>query len=100
MLLSTGYISTSAQPESFSPPASPASPYREVVNNYCVTCHNENLRTADLLLDQADVENVSLNPEVWNKVAEKLRAGAMPPAACRDPIRPSMIPSPPIWRPS
>ena len=79
MLLSTGYISTSAQPESFSPPP-PASPYREVVNRYCVTCHNANLRTADLLLDQADVENVSLNPEVWNKVAEKLRAGAMPPA--------------------
>ena len=80
VLLSTGYLQTSAQSESSSPPASPASPYREVVNSYCVTCHNENLRTADLLLDQADVDNVSLNLEVWTKVAEKLRAGAMPPA--------------------
>ena len=78
--LGTGHLQISAQSESSSPPPSPASPYREVVNRYCVTCHNENLRTADLLLDQADVENVSLDPEVWNKVAEKLRAGAMPPA--------------------
>ncbi len=80
VLLGTGSIQTSGQTESSSPPPSPASPYREVVNTYCVTCHNENLRTADLLLDQADVENVSRDPEVWNKVAEKLRAGAMPPA--------------------
>ena len=78
VLLGTGSLQTSAQTESSSP--APASPYREVVNRYCVTCHNENLRTADLLLDQADVENVSLNLEVWTKVAEKLRAGAMPPA--------------------
>ncbi len=80
VLFGPGYLQTSAQTESSSPPSSPASPYREVVNSYCVTCHNENLRTADLLLDQADVENVSQDPEVWNKVAEKLRAGAMPPA--------------------
>ena len=80
VLLGTGSIQTSAQTESSSPPPAPASPYREVINGYCVTCHNENLRTADLLLDQADVDNVSLNPEVWTKVAEKLRAGAMPPA--------------------
>ncbi len=81
VLLGTGYLQTSAQSESSSPPSPPASPYREVLNRYCVTCHNANLRTADLLLDQADVENLSLDPEVWNKVAEKLRAGAMPPAS-------------------
>ncbi len=82
VLLGTGYLQTSAQSESSSPPSPPASPYREVLNRYCVTCHNANLRTADLLLDQADVENLSLDPEVWNKVAEKLRAGAMRATSC------------------
>ncbi len=60
--------------------ASPAaSPYRAVLNRYCVTCHNERLKTADLLLDQADVEHPGAAPELWEKVARKLRARAMPP---------------------
>ena len=28
-----------------------------LVTKNCVTCHNEKLRTADLLLDQADISN-------------------------------------------
>ena len=54
--------------------------YRAVLDQYCVTCHNDRARTAGLLLDQADVENVDQGPEVWEKVLKKLRAGAMPPA--------------------
>jgi hypothetical protein len=51
-----------------------------VLNNYCVGCHNERVRTAELLLDKADVENISKEPEIWEKVVKKLRTGAMPPA--------------------
>ena len=29
--------------------------FREVVNTYCLGCHNERVRAAGLLLDQADV---------------------------------------------
>ena len=54
--------------------------YRAVLDQYCVTCHNQTARTAELLLDQADVENIDQGPEVWEKVLKKLRAGAMPPA--------------------
>jgi mono/diheme cytochrome c family protein len=57
----------------------PASAHRALVNRYCVTCHNERLRTAELTLDTADVDAVSRNAEVWEKVVRKLRAGAMPP---------------------
>ena len=53
--------------------------YRTVLNQYCVTCHNERLKTADLLLDQADAEHPSTAPELWEKVILKLRARAMPP---------------------
>ena len=61
-------------------PSSQVSPHRELLNRYCVTCHNETLRTAELLLDQAEVEDVGKNPQVWQKVVGKLQVGAMPPA--------------------
>ncbi len=64
------------------PPPNPAPP-REVLDKYCVTCHNQRLKTAGLTLDTADVSNVAGNAEVWEKVIRKLRAGAMPPGAAR-----------------
>ena len=54
--------------------------YRALLDRYCVTCHNERLRTAELQLDTADVADVATDPALWEKVARKLRAGAMPPA--------------------
>jgi hypothetical protein len=56
------------------------SPQRALLNRYCVTCHNERLKTAQLMLDAANVEDVREHADVWEKVARKLRAGAMPPA--------------------
>ena len=58
--------------------ASTATP-RALLDQYCVTCHNERAKTAGLLLDKADPTNVSLDAETWEKVVRKLRAGAMPP---------------------
>ena len=52
---------------------------RALLDQYCVTCHNQKLKTAGLLLDKADPTNVSLDPETWEKVVRKVRAGAMPP---------------------
>ena len=52
---------------------------RALLDQYCVTCHNERLRTADLALDTLDVDNVGMAPQVWESVVRKLRAGAMPP---------------------
>jgi mono/diheme cytochrome c family protein len=59
---------------------SPSSTYRAVLDQYCVVCHNQQLRTAELMLDKADVTDVRKDAEVWEKVLDKLRAGAMPPA--------------------
>ena len=59
---------------------SPASQQRALLNRYCVTCHNERLKTAGLLLDKMDVEQVSTGAEAWEKVVRKLRTEAMPPA--------------------
>ncbi|MCY4077357.1 MAG: DUF1587 domain-containing protein, partial [Acidobacteria bacterium] len=53
---------------------------RALLDRYCVACHNARLQTAGLELDAADIDHVAADPELWEKVARKLRAGAMPPA--------------------
>lgn len=58
---------------------------RAQLDQYCVTCHNERLKTANLLLDALDLARVAEHPAVWEKVVRKLRAGMMPPAGSRRP---------------
>jgi hypothetical protein len=45
-----------------------------------VTCHNDRLRTAGLLLDGANLFDLASNADIWEKVVRKLRSRAMPPA--------------------
>ena len=59
--------------------ASSTSPQRALLDRYCVTCHNENLKTAGLTLDTMDVTDIGTHKDVWEKVVRKLRAGFMPP---------------------
>ena len=65
--------------QSSEPAASPAAQYRAVLDRYCVTCHNERLKTAGLMLDQMDITNIPPGAETWEKVIRKLRTAAMPP---------------------
>ena len=62
----------------------PLSP-RQVVDQYCVTCHNQKLRTGGLALDNVDPAQPGRDAEVWEKVVRKLRAGIMPPQGIRRP---------------
>jgi len=58
---------------------SPA-PSRALFDRYCVTCHNERLKTGGLVLENIDLARVEAHREVLEKVARKLRSGQMPPA--------------------
>src|SRR6185503_13185669 len=51
-----------------------------VVNQYCVTCHNQRTKTAGLALDTMNLADVPAGAEVWEKVVSKVRSGLMPPA--------------------
>jgi hypothetical protein len=53
--------------------------YRTTLNRYCVTCHNETLKTANLMLDKMDLEDLGKNPGEWEKVITKLSLKQMPP---------------------
>src|SRR5436309_10604935 len=61
----------------------PAPEYASLVGTYCVTCHNDRLKTAGLSLQALDLSNVPEQARVWEKVARKLRSGEMPPATVR-----------------
>jgi len=66
---------------------------RSVVDQYCVSCHNEKAKAAGsdaavkLTLDDKDLAQVRDHAEVWEKVVRKLRTGMMPPAGARRPDR-------------
>src|SRR5579863_3971383 len=56
-----------------------------LLNRFCVTCHNDKLKTGGLVLNPADLARVPETAETWEKVIRKLRAGAMPPAGAPKP---------------
>ena len=64
---------------------SSTSPQRAQLNRYCVTCHNQRLKTAGLMLDVVDVEHPGDHAEVWEKVVRKLRTRTMPPVGAPRP---------------
>jgi cytochrome c551/c552 len=55
------------------------SPHAVVLNQYCVTCHNERLKTGGLMLDSVSLTDAERHADVWEKVIRKVRAGMMPP---------------------
>ena len=57
----------------------PGAQYRAAIDQYCVTCHNDRLKTAGLALDKMDMGRVAQDAEVWEKVIRKVRVGMMPP---------------------
>jgi hypothetical protein len=60
---------------------------RALLDRYCVTCHNEKLKTGGLTLDTMDVTSVGDRPEVWEKVVRKVRGDVMPPVGRPRPAR-------------
>src|SRR5262245_16967938 len=56
-----------------------SSAWRAMLDQYCVGCHNQKLRTAGLTLDTITLAKVGEQADVWEKVIRKLRMGAMPP---------------------
>jgi len=71
-------VQTSARQAQPAPARSTAPQSQAVLDKYCITCHNQRLRTAGLALDTLDLARPA-NAEVWEKVIAKLRAGSMPP---------------------
>ena len=87
----TGLAIGNAMPQGGAAPAQPSSqavdakPAREIIDRYCVSCHNERAKISGLALDTADLRTAGTNPELWEKVVRKLQARVMPPQGVRRP---------------
>lgn len=57
----------------------PAATLTEVVQRYCVVCHNDQMMTGNVSMQHFDVERASENPQTAERMIRKLRAGMMPP---------------------
>ncbi len=61
---------------------------RALVNQYCIGCHNQKLKTAGIALDVVDTAKVGSDAPVWEKVLRKVSSGEMPPAGLPRPKAP------------
>jgi hypothetical protein len=66
--------------------STPATPVvGTALQQYCVTCHNERLKTAGFVIDSATLSDIGAHAEQWEKVVKKLRTQSMPPAGAPRP---------------
>lgn len=72
LLLSVFSLAVSAQSE--------ADRFQGVINQYCVTCHNDQLKTAGLSLTSVNADNIGEGAELWEKILRKIKVKTMPPA--------------------
>src|SRR3974377_1285737 len=82
---SVAVIAPLAVGQSQSTANSPAATQQAVVKQYCVSCHNNKLKTASLSLEGLDLANVASDADTWEKVLRKVSASQMPPAGLPHP---------------
>jgi hypothetical protein len=58
----------------------PTAEPRAAVAQYCLDCHNDVERVANLTLESLDFDAIAADSQTWEKAIRKLRGGMMPPA--------------------
>src|SRR5580658_6747674 len=87
--------SASSAPEPAKPQTAgvtPASPQRALIDQYCLGCHSDRIKSGGLALSALNLDAVDQNAqsaEIAEKVIRKLRGGLMPPPGARRPDRQS-----------
>ena len=65
--------------------AKPVSPQRALIDQYCLGCHSDRLKSGGLALSALNLDAVDQHAEIAEKVIRKLRGGLMPPAGAKRP---------------
>src|SRR5262245_16030396 len=58
---------------------------RALINQYCISCHNDKLKSGGLSWTQIDLAHPEQNREKLEQAIRKLRAGMMPPVGAPRP---------------
>src|SRR5262252_2663715 len=61
------------------------------INHYCLDCHSYAEQTGNMTLEHAKLDQVAADPEKWEHVVRKLRAGMMPPPGNPRPPRETYV---------
>ena len=61
------------------------------INHYCLDCHSYAEQTGGLTLEHAKLDSLAADPEKWEHVVRKLRAGMMPPPGNPRPPRETYV---------
>src|SRR5882724_11060322 len=78
-------LPVAAQQAGVPPAAPPVTPNQALINRYCVSCHNQRLKTAKLELDTLDLAHPEKDALAWERAIRKLRGGMMPPPGAARP---------------
>ena len=78
-LLAAGVVTFSQEQRSPAASAPSAPPHVVLVDDYCLSCHDEDHKKGGLALDLITGHDVPTHRETWEKVVRKLRARQMPP---------------------
>ena len=73
--LSTSALSGQSTPTSMPSSVGETTARRALLDKYCVTCHNDRLKTANLSLQGLDLTHVADHAELWEKVIRKTARG-------------------------
>src|SRR5688500_16990815 len=76
---SAGALTAGAPQQPAASLAASSSAPRAALKQYCLTCHNDQIKTAGLTLAPLDVDRVNEHAATWEKVVRKLRVRMMPP---------------------
>src|SRR5262245_56417013 len=78
-------LTLKAQQQAAAPSSNPAAlPHVALVDKYCVACHDESMKKADLALDTIAKDPIAQHPDIWEKVVRKLNARQMPPVGRKE----------------
>src|SRR5437016_4497793 len=57
----------------------------DVIQNYCVGCHNSKARVGGLAFDSMSPDRIADDAQTWEAAIRKLRGGLMPPPGAKRP---------------
>jgi len=82
---STAQRASSAAPAPAATPASAATSQLATIQQYCVGCHNDRVKTAGVSFDGLTAEGIGQRAELFEKAVRKVRGRVMPPPGARQP---------------
>jgi len=67
------------KPASAAPATGDAAAHQAMIDQYCIMCHSDALKTAGVVLEGVPVSHVGDNTALWERVLRKFGTGQMPP---------------------